>query len=156
MSSLWELCAAVQDARRYLDRFTRHDYTKAFKEYTERFAPLYLQAAGETDGGDEAAARLAESLLDTLEDGWKEKKFWNRSAVRVNEKQMMVDYLSPMLMGLEDPRCPRLAEALRDGWGRRWPKDAYRIATYSEIKGGFRNVILGIEMPNRQREEERK
>ena len=39
---LEELCAAVQEARYYNERFTRREYTSAFRTYTERFGPLYL------------------------------------------------------------------------------------------------------------------
>ena len=34
---LEELCAAVQEARYYNERFTRREYTSAFRTYTERF-----------------------------------------------------------------------------------------------------------------------
>ena len=41
---LEELCAAVQEARYYNERFTRREYTSAFRTYTERFGPLYMEA----------------------------------------------------------------------------------------------------------------
>lgn len=141
-----ELLAAVQTGRAWLDRFTRRGYPKAFKEYTERFAPAYIEAV-RSAGGDEAALRLlADSLLDGIAEGWKRQRVWNRSAVKVNEKQMMVDYLSPMLLGLEEPGCRRFAELLRERWAVRWPKDEYHLAGYAEIQGGFRNSILGIDL----------
>ena len=43
-----ELCAAVQEAPYYNERFTRREYTAAFREYTERFGPLYMDAVRET------------------------------------------------------------------------------------------------------------
>lgn len=141
-----ELLAAVQTGRTWLDRFTRRGYPKAFKEYTEQFAPRYMEAV-RSAGGDEAALlALAEDFLDGLAEGWKRQRVWNRSAAKVNEKQMMVDYLSPMLLGLEEPDCPRFAELLRDRWAARWPKDAYYLAGYADIRGGFRNSILGIDL----------
>ena len=45
---LEELCAAVQEARYYNERFTRREYTSAFRTYTERFGPLYMEAVRET------------------------------------------------------------------------------------------------------------
>ena len=39
---LEELCAAVQEARYYNARFTRREYTSAFRTSTARFGPLYL------------------------------------------------------------------------------------------------------------------
>lgn len=144
------LCAAVQEAKRYLDQFNRREYRKAFQGYTERFGPLYMEAVRAAEPADVAAA-----ILDGLEAGWRRQRFWNRSAVRVNEKQMMVDFLSPMLLGLEEPKCALLAEALREGWALRWPKDAYRITDYGTIQNGFRNAILGIDLANRHLEEGR-
>lgn len=135
------LCAAVWEAPEYLGRFTRREYTKAFREYTQRFGPAFMEAVGE-----EMPSGLAERMLDALTARWGTLRFWNRSAVRVNEKQMLVNYLSPMLLGLEEPACGELAEKLCQGWAARWPKDAYRITDYATIQGGFRNVILGIDL----------
>ena len=42
-----ELCAAVQEAPYYMERFTRRAYTGAFRAYTERFGPAYMAAAQE-------------------------------------------------------------------------------------------------------------
>lgn len=143
------LCAAVWEAPVYLGRFTRREYTKAFREYAQRFGPAFMEAARE-----EAPSVLAERMLDALTQRWGTLRFWNRSAVRVNEKQMLVNYLSPMLLGLEDPACAELAEALRQAWAARWPKDAYRITEYATIQGGFRNVILGIDLAGKHIDED--
>lgn len=144
-----ELLAAIQTGRTWLDRFTRRGYPKAFPEYKARFAPAYREAVLGT-GGDEAALQaLAEELLDALAEGWKRQRIWNRAAVKVNEKQMMVDYLSPMLLGMEGTDCPRFAEILRDRWEARWPKDPYFIVSYDRLVGGFRNSILGIDLANK-------
>lgn len=59
---------------------------------------------------------------------------------------MLVTYLSPMLLGLEDPLCTAFAKALRDEWGSRRPKDTYRIASYTTLSKGFRNTIMGIDV----------
>ena len=76
--------------------------------------------------------------------------------VQAREKQMLVTYLSPMLLGLEEPLCQELAERLRDGWNARRPKDTYSITTYARLQEGFRNVILGIDITGwqKRREEE--
>ena len=92
-----ELLAAVQTGREWMDRFTRKEYTRAFREYTQRFGPLYMEAV--RAAGEKGLGALAGSLLDGLEEGWKRQRFWNRAAVRTTEKQMMVTYLSPMLLG---------------------------------------------------------
>ena len=44
------LCAAVQEAPAYLNRFTRKEYPLAFREYAERFAPAWTAAVRETAG----------------------------------------------------------------------------------------------------------
>jgi len=49
-----------------------------------------------------------------LEAGWKRQRPWNRTMVQAREKQMLVTYLSPMLLGLEEPLCQELAERLRE------------------------------------------
>lgn len=147
--NLQELKKAVTEARPYLDRFTRHTYEEAFREYTERFGQLYIQAVRETDGTDTALRALADALVDEMESGWSRQRPWNRGAVRVNEKLMIVEYLSPMLQGLEEPLCGRLAAVLCAVWGERRPKDLYRIGSYAELRDGFRNSILGIEFGSR-------
>ena len=143
---LEELCAAVQEARYYNERFTRREYTSAFRTYTERFGPLYMAAVRETAEDPDGRRVLAEQLLDLLEAGWKRQRPWNRTMVQAREKQMLVTYLSPMLLGLEEPLCQELAERLRDGWNTRRPKDIYNITTYARLQEGFRNVILGIDI----------
>lgn len=142
--NLKALCAAVQEAPWYLERFTHRGYRDAFRQYTKRFGPVCMEAVRETAGEETALAALADALLDELETGWKRQRFWNRTAVRVSEKQMVVSYLSPMLLGLGEPDCRRLAEVLRDRWAARWPKDGYRIAEYAVIQSGFKDAIMGI------------
>lgn len=141
-----ELLAAIQTGRTWLDRFTRRGYPKAFEEYKEQFGPAYL-AAIQAAGGEEAALQvLADGILDGLAEGWKRRRIWNRSSVMVDEKQMVVNYLSPMLLEMEEPDCARFAELLRDRWAARWPKDGYGITTYAKLRGGFRYSILGIDL----------
>ena len=149
MAKTSELCAAVWEAPDWLPRFRRQEYPQVFQEYQKRFAPLYAQAVEETEGDLTALEGLAKDILDELEAGWKRRRFWNRTAVRVEEKQVIVSYLSPMLLELPDPLCGRLAGMLRQGWADRWPKDAYQITTFEVLQKGFRNSILGIELPDK-------
>ena len=146
MAKTSELCAAVWEAPDWLSRFRRQEYLRAFQEYQKRFAPLYAQAVGETEGDLAALERLANDILDALEAGWKRRRFWNRSAARVEEKQVIVSFLSPMLLEEPDPLCGRLAGMLRQGLADRWPKDAYQITTFEVLQKGFRNSILGIDL----------
>ena len=149
MAKTSELCAAVWEAPDWLPRFRRQEYPQVFQEYQKRFAPLYAQAVEETEGDLTALEGLANDILDELEAGWKRRRFWNRTAVRVEEKQVIVSDLSPMLLELPDPLCGRLAGMIRQGWADRWPKDAYQITTFEVLQKGFRNSILGIELPDK-------
>ena len=140
------LCSAVWGAREWLEHFNRREYEKYFKLYMDRYGEVYAQAVRDADGDETKLRALAESILDGIEAGWKRQRIWNRASVRVEEKQVIVDYLSPMLMELPDPKCGRLAGMLRQVWAERWPKDAYQMTTYEVLKGGFRNSILGIDL----------
>lgn len=138
-----ELLAAIQDNAYWLGKFTRREYFTTFKQYTERFAPVYLTAVREAGENQES---LAKELVDALAAGWAALRPWNRGTAKFNDKQMLVSYLSPMLLGLEDPGCEQFARTLQAEWGARWPKDGYTISSYKEIREGFRNMIFGIEM----------
>lgn len=138
------LCRAAQETRPWMDEFRKRTYERAFRAYTDRFGPCYLEAAREA--GEEGIRSLAGEILDGLEAGWRRQRLWNRAAVRVAEKQMMVDYLSPMLLELPEPLCQRLCESLRQEWAARWPRDAYGTAPWQQLLGGFRDTILGIEL----------
>lgn len=137
------LLAAIQDGKPWLARFTGKEYDKAYQEYRARYAPLFREAA--LADGEEGIEALAEVLLDGLAEGWKRQKPWNRSLAQMEDKQMIVCFLSPMLM--EDPVCAPLEEKLREGWAARWPKEAYRAASLEKIRKGFRPTFLGIALP---------
>ena len=145
------LCRAFQETRPWIDDFRKRTYEKAFRAYTERFGSSYLEAVREA--GEKGLQRLAGEILDGIEAGWKRQRPWNRPAVRVMEKQMAVDYLSPMLLELPEPMCQTLCDLLRQGWAARWPKDAYGAATYTQLKKGFRDTIMGIELGRRRGDE---
>lgn len=144
------LLAAIQDGKPWLDRFNGKEYDKAYQDYCERYAPLYREAA--LSAGEEGLPALAEVLLDSFAEGWARQKPWNRSLARINDKQLIVCYLSPML--LEDPVCAPLAEELQKGWAARWPKEAYQTAPLSKIRKGFRPTFLGIPLPGARAEDD--
>lgn len=136
-----ELLASIQEREPWLRAFGRQTYRDAFRSYTERFGPLFMEAVRYQDPAD-----LAKKLLDGVESGWRAQRFWRRGVVRAEEKQMVVVYLSPMLLGLEEPGCQSLAQALMEQWTARWPGDGYTMAPYDQIQAGFRNAIMGIEL----------
>ena len=135
------LLAAIQD-RTWLREFQRGQYVGAFAAYAEEYGPVYAAALAE-----EAPAHLAEALMEALEAGWRCSPFWKRSVRQMEEKQMVVVYLSPML--LQRPETAPLAETLAKVWAERHPGDGYRMAPWEEINAGFRNTILGFEIPKR-------
>lgn len=146
------LCRAFQETRPWLDEFRKRTYESAFRAYTDRFGPSYLEAVREA--GEEGLRRLAGEILDGVEAGWRRQRPWNRGAVRAMAKQMAVDYLSPMLLELPEPLCGSLCELLQKEWAARRPKDAYGTATYEELRRGFRDTIMGIELGRRRKDGE--
>ena len=96
---------------------------------------------------------LAEALVRGIEDGWKKERFWNRAAARVNDKMMLIDYLTPMLLASQEESCHDLAQALCEQWNRRWPENTYRTATYEALLNGFRHSIMGIDFAGKHNDE---
>lgn len=145
-----QLLSAILSGRKWLPRFTMNSYASAFKQYVEEFGPTYMEASRTTP----SIPALASELLDGMEASWAGERIWNRTAARMDTLQMLVNYLSPMLLGLEEPACGELAKCICDGWAERRPKEAYRTASYQKVRGGFRRAILGIPLPDRQSEPE--
>lgn len=137
------LLAAIQDGKPWLARFTGKEYDRAYQEYREQYGPLFREAA--LAGGEEGIEALVEVLLDGLAEGWARQRPWNRSLAQMNDKQMIVCFLGPMLS--EDPVCAPLERRLREGWAARWPREAYRAASLEKIRRGFRPTFLGIALP---------
>ena len=148
-----ELLCAIRDTEGWMKHFTRFDYFEAFKKYTATYGPTCMKVLGEAD--EDAMKKMAGEILDELALDWGKERIWNRSNARFASKQMIIDFFSPMLLGLEEPHCQRFAEILRDEWTARFSKEAYAIATYKQIRAGFRNVIFGLEMKDTLLELER-
>ena len=137
------LLAAIQDGKPWLSRFNGREYDKAYQEYRAQYGPLFREAV--LADGEEGVEALTEVLLDGLAEGWARQKPWNRSLAQMEDKQMLVCFLGPVLM--EDPDCAVLEEKLRKGWAARWPKEAYQAAPLEKIRKGFRPTFLGISLP---------
>jgi len=134
------IASAIRGSRQWLDRFTRWDYRKAFRDYTDTYwEPCRIQL----DERREDLASLAEQVVRELEEGHRKARFWNRAALRFDEKQIIIKYLCPMLLanGEED-----FAKTLQEAWSRRWPKDPFGIASYEDLDKSFVNVIMGITL----------
>ena len=145
-----QLLSAILNGGKWLPRFTMNDYSAAFKQYVEEFGPVYMEAVRT----EPSIPALASELLDGMEASWAKARIWSRTAARMDTLQMLVNYLSPMLLGLEEPACGELANCIRDGWAERRPKEAYKTASYKKIMGGFRRVFLGIPLPDKRSESE--
>ena len=139
-----QLLAAFRDAENWLGRFNVRNYVEAYREYCSQFAPIYLEALQKHD-----AETLANALLDALETGWKRQRIWNRSTARMDDKDILVRYFSPMLLDHSEQGGDRLAAAVRDGWNTRWPKDAYQIAPFIKLRKSFTNNFLGLSFGKR-------
>lgn len=142
------LLSAVLKGKIWIERFTRTGYEAAFRDYKVQFGPVYMEEV--QNAGEEGLPALAAALLDGMEAAWARERPWNRTVVRLSTKQMLVQYLSPLLLSLEEqmPGCQALAEYLRDAWAVRWPKEAYQLALWKDLQRGFRRTILGIPVPD--------
>lgn len=136
------ITAAIQKGRRWLDRFTRWEYRKAFPEYVNTHWEACRLQLEEHRNNPEA---LAEQVLDQLADGRKKMRLWNRGAEIFDEKQTVIKYLCPMLLQKGEEE---FARQLRAAWCRRWPKDPFEIAGFEELDKSFVNVIMGITLKN--------
>ena len=143
------LMKALAEPSLLLKDFTRLGYEPSFQSYCRCFLPVYLSAVREA--GADGMPALTDSLLDGIEKQWKNVRFWNRSLARSEIKQVVVGYLTPML--LSEPELRPLAASLRDGWNRRWPEDTYHAAGYDTIRRGFKLRVLGFEIPEKKKEE---
>lgn len=136
------ICTAIQEGRPYLDRFTRREYTKAFREYEKTY---WEGCHKELEENRENLQQLAIRVINELEEDRRRTRFWNRGAKAFDEKQTVIKYLAPMLLEHGEDI---FADRLRDAWCRRWPKDTYEYATFETLKDAFLNVILGIQLKN--------
>ena len=133
---------AIREGRPYLDRFTRREYTKAFREYEKTY---WEGCHKELEENRENLQQLAIRVINELEEDRRRTRFWNRGAKAFDEKQTVIKYLAPMLLEHGEDI---FADCLRDAWCRRWPKDTYEYATFETLKDAFLNVILGIQLKN--------
>lgn len=140
-----ELAGAIQTPRPWLERFLKRDCEDAFQEYQERYGPLYDSAAREA----EDLGALAESLMDAWERGWRRHRFFDRSGVRAEEKQVLAVYLTPMLLARREPACQVLCRRIQEAWTARRPRDGYQLADFQTLRAGFRNSVLGIPLKDR-------
>lgn len=140
------LTRAVAAPSAWLERFTRQDYEAAFREYQARYTASFLEAVREA--GESGLEALADELLASMEAGWKQRRFWDRGVAKSETKQLLVGFVSPML--LAEPELRPFAKCLRDRWNARWPKDVYHAAEYERLRSGFKYKILGFELPEKK------
>ena len=136
------IVSAIRSGRHWLDRFTRFDYRKAFKEYT---AAYWESCRVQLDAGREDLTALAEQVIRELEEGHRKARFWDRGTIRFDEKQTVIKYFCPMLL---DKGEEAFAKELQEAWSRRWPKDGFGIASYEDLYRSFVNVIMGVTLKN--------
>lgn len=139
------LQAALLDHEAWLSVFQRKTYPDAFRDYQARFAPAWRAAAGEA-GERGAMESLAAELLDALEGERKDRPFWARGALAVDQRQMAALYFSPMLLALETEEGRAFCLLLRDAWNARWPKETYGVTTAEHIQKGFKATFMGIPL----------
>ena len=141
-----ELLKAIRHGKPWIDSFTRFAYRDAFSQYRVQYEPAYVGAVQ----AYKSVEKLAGEIVDAVEAGWKKEKFWNRSAAKVDDKMVLVVYLTPMLLSSQEPRCHDLATALREAWNQKFPENQYAIAGYEELIDGFRNTIMGFDLAGKR------
>lgn len=139
-----QLASAIRDGRPWLDQFTRREYEKAFRSYMQTYAQACHSEI--ESAGDELPA-LAEAVLDELVEGRKRTRFWSRSALIFDEKQVVIKYFVPMLLEQGDEA---FANCFHEAWCRRWPNNVYEQASFTQLLDGFVNVIMGITFQNKK------
>lgn len=146
-----ELLDAIVRAHPWTVRFTRYEYMEAFQEYSRCYAPLYAEAAAQS----EDVSVLAGEIIDALAQRRAGLHFWNRGAATAEQKTVTVCYLTPMLLQSEEPRCRELACAICKKWREKWPTDGYETADFAALADGFRRSIMGIDLANKHLNKER-
>ena len=137
-----ELLKAIIHGKPWIDSFTRFSYRDAFSQYRVQYEASFASAVVQVPSLEE----LAEQLVAAVEDGWKKERFWNRAAAKVNDKMMLVAYLTPLLLSSQEPLCRAFAPILCQAWNARWPENPYQVADYDAILDGFRNSIMGFDL----------
>ena len=92
-----KLLSAIQDYSYWKEYFTRQNYFKGFRQYIETYGQLYMDTIRAAN--DEAALKaLAIDILNALEENWAQQRFWKRSDKKYQDKLMLIQYLSPLLL----------------------------------------------------------
>ena len=132
--------SAIRNGRHWLDRFTRREYRKAFREYT---AAHWEGCLRQLDTNRDDPAALAGQVIGELEADLRKLRFWNRGTEQFDRKQTLIKYFCPMLLAHGEEG---FAKALQEAWGQRWPKDSFGIACFEDLDKSFVNVIMGIAL----------
>lgn len=150
-----ELLPAIRDSKVWLQQFSRRDYSSAFEVYCARFASAYMAAAQKAE--DEGTMEgLAESLLRAAETAWMAAPVWKQNGIRYGTKNMLLVYLSPMLLHMNTSACTHLAEVLCQQWTARQRKDPYEIVTYEELRNGFKSVLPSLSFGEKSHADKRR
>ena len=139
------LLAAVQNGKNWTEKCTRSSYAASFKCYCQQYEAAYVSAIQNSDDLN----TLARHLIEAIALGWNKRNFLRRSAIRTDEKMIIVTYLTPMLLNAESPKCTDFARVLCEEWNARWPNNTYNVADYQSIQSGFRHSVLGFTIPQK-------
>lgn len=140
-----DLIHAIHNGEKWIKRFTRHEYKKAFSDYCQCFGPIYWEAI-QAAQDDSALQSLVDRILDEKVRLSRKQRLWNRPVANLQEKQMVVLYLSPMLLSMNDSACICFAKMLQSAWKKRWPKQAYEIGDFTTISKSFNDTIYGTDL----------
>lgn len=140
-----QLINALSPSKYWVNSFTRYEYRQAFQQYSDSFSFMYIEALRQVSD----MTTFTNSYLDAVETHWKNIHFWNRAATKVDEKMVVVSYLTPMLLNANDPSCSLFSNELCRLWNNRFPNNTYQTASYEQLLEGFRHSILGLDMESK-------
>lgn len=136
------LLKAVHKCRPWVDGFNRVKYKEYFERYSSLFTDVFTKAVEEAASKEE----LANSFVDAIDSACKAEHFWNRNASFVDDKTMLVVYLSPMLLASGKEENIAFANVLSSTWNAKFPKESYQVANFDTIMSGFTNTIMGVSL----------
>lgn len=123
-------------------RFTRAEYPSSFREYSERFSPLFLalQQACEQhpERTEQLLCELCGGAVTLVAERLAAIRSRNDRLVRQDIcKMVAVVYFTPAVGELAISVGGALVQTMCEAWAQRFPKDRYALVGYSEIAKGF-------------------
>ncbi len=143
--ALEQMSALVEDYEALLQKFTKEWYQTCFLEYARLGAtilsPINRYAALSQELRSKALDATSEKLMDALERNIKADQgilIKKSKAILIDQNRyFLAVYLVPMLQYLQLELGDALTDRIMEDWTKRYPKSAFKKATYEELEAGF-------------------